>query len=292
MRNRLNAVMITGLAVASLGTAGARADHHEEAADAPRRMVIHTDHVVPAMAEAYEDKAKAWVAAFREAGLTDPQWSWYTSSSSDFVYVTAFPFSAMADLDRQAERQAAVKGALGEETVARLNEPNGSVIRHHNEIAKLRTDLSYQPAQAEADDAPGFMRVGIHTVKPGMEQRFEELMKQVVAAFGQAEHAGGFETFQIEYGEGSYVVTSIAADAAQFYGGPSTGEILTQGVGAERTRALYDEWRECITDYDTSDWTVRADLSYYADAGAGDGAGEGEGEAEGDEDEAAAGEGP
>ena len=255
------------LALALLCAAGAWADHHEEAADAPRRMVIHTDHVEPGMVEAYEEKAKAWVAAFREAGMSDPKWSWYTSSSSDFVYVTAFPFSAMADLDRQTERQAAVREALGEEAFARLNEPNGSVARHNNEIARLRPELSYRPASPAAGEPPKFMRVGIHTVKPGMEPRFEEVMKQVVAAFAKAEHGGSFETFQVEYGEGSYVVTSVSGDAAQFYGGPSTAEILAKGVGPEQTQALYDEWRQCLADYDTSDWTIRPDLSYYAGAG-------------------------
>jgi hypothetical protein len=258
--------LVIGSTVALLAVPCLRADPHQEAADAPQRMVIHTDHVVPTMLEAYEEKAKAWVAAFKEAGITGQEWSWSTSSSNDFVYVTAFPFSAMADLDRQAERQAAVKEALGEEAFARLNESSGSVARHTSQIARLRPDLSYQPAQPIAGDAPRFMWVAIHTVKPGMEQRFEAVMKQVAATYAKAEHGLGFEIFQIEYGTGSYLMTVAARDVAQFYGGPSMGETMARGGGPAHTQALFAEWRECITDYATSDWTIRADLSYDATA--------------------------
>lgn len=228
----------------------------------PVRMIVHWDHVQPSMTEVYEQKAKDWVEAFNEAGL-GKKWNWHTSVSNDFTYVTVSWFGHYAEMDAEEANQAEMVAALGEEKLEALSAPTGSVVSHHTEVVEHRADLSYYPAESELGDDPGFLRVGAHTVKPGMGDRFEELMKKVAAAFAKAEHPYPFTTYEVTFGStGSYVVTVMSQDAGTFYTGANTREILTAGVGPEETQAIYTEWRELITDYETSDWAMRADLSY------------------------------
>lgn len=107
-----------------------------------------------------------------------------------------------------------------------------------------------------------FIRVGVHHVKPAMTDRFKEMMGEAVAALAKAESPIGFDTFEVQFGEGSFVVVAGAESAAAFYSAPSTGELLNKALGTEGTATMVQEWRDCITKYETGDYTTRPDLSY------------------------------
>ena len=262
--NSLKTIAILSL-LTLIAVPGAWAGEGDEMAAAPYRVIVHTDHVIPGQMEAYEEKSKAWAEAFKSTEL-GKEWNWFTSAHNDFTYVTIFPFSMFAELDKDDERNAQMKEAIGEESLKELNAPSNSVASHYSEIAKLRPELGYRPANSEVGEDATFLRIGVHTVIPGMNKQFEDLMKNVAEAFGKAEHPLGFNVWEIEFGRGSYVVTVMANDAKHFYSQPSTGAILNKAVGEEETAAMYAEWRNCIADYETSDATMRPDLSYDAAA--------------------------
>lgn len=235
---------------------GVAADSHE----GPAYFVVHYDQVDPAKTAAHEANSKKWVEAFK-AGDFGPEWTWYAYSNSNFGYGYVFPFPNYAYLDGAEAREKSMAAALGEEKMAELMKVGEYIDSHYSEMLKAVPELSYQPADSIVTQA-GFARVGVHSVKPGMTERFKEMAKRVVADFAKAGAKLGFNAYSVEFGEGSYAFVTFADSAAQFYSQPGTGEILAKAESPEAAQEIYQEWRDCITAYDTQDWAVRADLSY------------------------------
>jgi hypothetical protein len=68
----------------------------------------------------------------------------------------------------------------------------------------------------------------------------------------------------VEFGEGSYVYTSIATSAADYHKRPTPQQVLTKALGEESAKKMLSEWRECVSQVDTSDARPRSDLSFVA----------------------------
>ncbi len=225
----------------------------------PAYFVLHYDHVDPAKVAEHEANSKAWVEAFK-AGDFGAEWTWYAYSNANFGYGYVFQFPNYAYLDGSDAREKAMAEALGKEKMAELMAGTDTVVSHYSEIWKAMPSLSYAPPGGNLPG--GFVRVGVHHVTPSKVKDFEALVGRVVEAYKKANAASGFDGYKVEYGQGSYGFVAFSKDAGTFYSGPSTGQILTQALGAEEAQALFQEWGECITAYETNDWTVRPDLSY------------------------------
>lgn len=249
-------------AIAVLLLAGATVLSAEEGGgeEAPGLFIVHYDHVEPSMAMEYEANGKEWVAAFAEKGM-GADWTWWAYSRPGFVYAYVFAAPNYAYLDGQPERQKMMAETLGEEKMKELMEGAGYIRSHYSEILKAAPELSYRPKESMTDQ-PGFARVGVHHVKPGMGDRFKELVKRVVTDFGKAEAALGFDGYEVQFGEGSFVFVTLAKDASQFYAQPESSEILAKAEGEEAAAEMFQEWRECITDFAATNWTFRPELSY------------------------------
>ena len=234
------------------------AGEEEESVHA-KYLMVHVDQVEPSMQGEYEKINKKWVEAFTAAEM-GPEWTWY-SSNSGFTYVWVSPLADYAFLDGQDAREKAMAEALGEEKMAELMKGAEAIKSHHSEIAKFMPELTYEPA-APVSETPGIYRLASHSVKPAMTEQFESLVKEVVAVFEKAESPVGFTGYQTQFGTGSYVFTTMADDEDQLFGFPTTTEVLTKAVGEERTAEMLEEWRNCITDYETKDFDIRGDLSY------------------------------
>jgi hypothetical protein len=166
-----------------------------------------------------------------------------------------------AFLDGEEARFEAAAAALGEEKWAELTQGSEAIKSHHNEIAKYMPELTYEPANP-ASTTPGIYRLTSHSVKPAMTEQFETLVKEVVAAFKKAESPVGFTGYQTQFGTGSYVFTTMADNAEQLNSFPGTGEVLAKAVGQEKADEMFQEWRNCITDYETEEFEIRGDLSF------------------------------
>ncbi len=226
----------------------------------PAYLLVHYDTVEPSKAMEFEANGKQWVEAFTSAEMGE-EWTWDAYSKPDFTYAWVSVMPDYAYLDGQPEREKMMAEALGEEKVGELMAGAGAVRSHYSDILKAAPEMSYHPKEPLSSD-PRFVRVGVHHVKPAMTRQFKDLVKRVVAAYQKAEAPLGFDAYEVEFGQGSFAFVSEADNAAQFYSQPQTGEILAQAEGAEVSQQLFQEWRDCISAYEISDWAYRPDLSY------------------------------
>ena len=255
-------VLMTLVAVAAilLVAPALTADSHEEGAG-----YTHVTHykVDPAHADEWEELGRKWVELFANANM-DPKWNWYMSVDN-FQYTIVDRHENMASFDHGEEMQAEMAEALGAETMAALMEGmagiDASVIG--TEVVKNRPDLSFNSGDMEA--MPGFLQVGVHTVRPGKEKDFEGLIKKVAEAWEQTGTPGAWDTAEVVIGQGSYVVVAFAESPAAFYANKHTSQVLAEAFGEEESNALYAAWRDCISDYQTVQHFTRPELSYVAE---------------------------
>jgi hypothetical protein len=231
-----------------------------EEAEAPAYLVVHYDQVEPSMSDEYEANGKAWVEAFTEKEMGE-EWKWWAYSRPGFTYAYVFTMPNYAYMDAQPEREKMMVEALGEEKMKELMGGMGAIRSHYNEILKASPELSYEPQESIAKD-PSFVQVGVHHVKPAMNEQFKGLVKQVVAAFEKAGAKLGFDAYEVAFGQGSYAFVTFADSAAQLYSQPDTRAILAEAEGPEFSKKIFDEWRDCIDDYGNVDWHYRPEMSY------------------------------
>lgn len=271
MRRDARSVRTVGVALAaavlfSVVPGAVFAEHHEKMA--PAYSVIHYDDVGPANTEAYEENAKAWVAAFKKAGMGE-EWSWRTYSGPNFNYAFLTDAPNYAFLDGADARSAAMVEAIGKETVDELSADGGGSSGHRHELTKKLPDLDYTPEGGVGE--VGFVRLGVHSVKPGMGEDFKKLVVKVNEARTKVGASLAVRASQVEFGHGSYQFAVIAKDSATFHAARSVGAMLVEAFGPEEAQAIFDDWRGCITDYETSDWYFEPELSYmpgmHADKG-------------------------
>ena len=53
-----------------------------------------------------------------------------------------------------------------------------------------------------------------------------------------------------------------APDAAAFYERPDVPAVLAAAYGEEEAGKMLGEWLSCVNNYDTENYTIRADMSY------------------------------
>lgn len=254
-----NRTIFLACALCALGPLAAAAEQHE-APPGPAYATAHYDSVEPSRVTEHEANARAWVEAFEAANM-GPEWSWYTYSRSDFTYVHIFPTPNFAFFDASEARLQKMMEALGEEKFKELMKGAANVRAHHDEVVKHVPELSYMPAEPPGGQH-GFAHLGVHTVKPAMAEQFREAVKKLVAAYRKVGVPHGFDAYEVQFGTGSYHFVTLAKDAAEFYGRPGAGQVLAQAESSEYAQQLYQEWRDCISAYETSDWTYRPDLSF------------------------------
>ncbi len=240
----------------------ALAEHHEGEEhshdDMPLYRIIHFDQVHPSKMMEHEENSRQWVKAFRDAGMGE-DWTWWASAGPQFTYVYVFPFRSYADLDLQDARNKEMAEALGEEKMNELVAGASTVRSHYSEIVKFEPELSYH---APPMGPPGFLRVGVHWVEPSQDEPYRALMKKAAEAYAKTEQTGSFEVHKVAYGQGSYAIVTTAANAAAFYERPQIVEILTEAYGQEEAGKMLEEWLSYVNNYDTENYTIRADMSF------------------------------
>ncbi len=233
------------------------ADHHEAAA--PTYTMIHYDKVGPANALTYEENAKAWVAAFKEAEM-GAEWSWRTYSGPNFNYAYLDDVPNYAYLDGADAREAAMVEALGKEKLDELSADGGGSTGHRHELTKDLPEYNYTPEGGVGEF--GFVHLATHSVKPGMGEQYRALVAKVTEARNTVGGGLAVRVSQVQFGHGSYQFAILAKDRASYYSAKSVGAMLGEAYGPEEAKAIFDAWRECITDYETSDWNFEPELSY------------------------------
>lgn len=262
-RRGIAAAMVAGVCLAVGGAVFA--DHHEGAApQQPKYLIVHYDQVKPASVIEFESYGQKWVSAFTEKKM-DASWAWLAYSNPSFGYAWVSPVPDYAFLDTGPEREMKMAEAMGEETMKELMGFMEHVDSHHTEILKIMPEFTYQPEKVIADN-PTFAMVGTHTVKAGMEGKYEALVKKIIEAMKKAEAPLGFNGYKVEFGQGTYIFVTAANDAPQFFSQPQGMELLTKALGAEGAQAILTEWLGMLSAYDMKMWTFRPDMSYQPGA--------------------------
>jgi hypothetical protein len=254
--------------IAGIAMLGALALAPAVAAQAPY-ISVHIDEIEPANSTAYEANGREWVAAFTEAGLgADQGWRGYTS---DFTYAWVADMPNYAYMDGERERFAAAAAAVGEEKMAAL-EAGGSSRSHYTEVWKFEPEMSYLP-EGPPTSGMTYINVGTHHVKPGMDDEYKAVVKDVVAALTKIKADAAFAGYSIALGRGSYAYVSWGADRGALHSGPEMGAMLVEALGPEGSREIWDRWTRCINGTEERDWAIRPELSFAGVAG-GAGAGQ------------------
>jgi hypothetical protein len=253
------------VAAAALLTAPAISMAAEHAGPAPY-LIVHYDQIEPSMSGEFETNAKEWVEACTGAKLGE-EWTWWGYSNAEFGYAWVYEMPDFAYLDGQDAREKAFAEAIGEGKMKELMAGSKAIQTHHTEVLKSMPELSYHPEGFDPAKA-GFVRMGIHHVKPAMDEAFQELVKRVVTAFQKAEAPMGFTGYQVAFGNGSYAFATFAESAAQFYSAPKTSELLAKAEGEEASQQMFEDWGNCISGHETLDWQFRPELSYMPEMAA------------------------
>jgi hypothetical protein len=233
-----------------------------EEASPPRLLVVDHATVDPAEVDEFESWFKDWVTAFQGSGL-GADYNWHTSSGPGFNYLWVSPISDYSVLGAREERQKQMSEAIGEETLGQLLSKMHLMKGHFRELLRMRPELSYA-GREDAVTAPEFLRIEVHHVRPGMEERYEGVVKQVKEAFAKADQPHGWDGYSVEFGEGSYVFTSIASSAADYHTRPTVPQVLAKELGEEGASKIMAEWRECISQFSRRDAQGRPELSFVA----------------------------
>lgn len=218
---------------------------------------VHYDHVDPMKIDVFEARQKEFVDAFK-AAKADPMWSWWVFQDG-FEFVTSWGIENYASLDED-ENEALAK-VVGKEMLDKLNAPTGSVVKHHSGVVKFEAGPSYEPP-GYMDGMPGFLAYTTYWIRPGKEKEFLDLAKRVREAHAKTAQTGGYRVFRVEIGEGTFVFTSLAKDAATYYSRPGVMEVLTKAWSAEEAQKIYREYLGLVVDTEHRSYMVRGDLSY------------------------------
>ncbi|MCH7664719.1 MAG: hypothetical protein IH936_02150 [Acidobacteria bacterium] len=259
MRRDTSGVFAIALAVLVLAAmpAAVLADDDEKAE--PSYTMIHYEDVGPANALTYEENSKAWVAAFKEAEA-GAEWGWrmYSGPNFNYAYLTDVP--NYASLDSADERWAAVVEVVGKDKIDELSADGGGATGHRHELTKDLPEYDYTPESGVGE--VGFVHLATHSVKPGMGEQYKALVAKVTEARNKVGGGLAVRVSKVEFGNGSYQFAVLAKDAASYYSATSVGAILTEAYGPEESQKMFADWRECITDFETSDWRFKPELSY------------------------------
>lgn len=228
-------------------------------ADEPLYRWVHVDEVDPSRAEQFEAAGKAWVDAFQGAGM-GKEWSWWAFEGG-FEYLTSYAFSNWAELDEEEAREKKMVEAMGKETIEKLRKPTGSVLKHHDFVVKMVPEMSYHPT-SESESSGEFFAVTTHWVRPGMEEQFKKLTKKVMEAYTKTGQPRAYTAWEVVIGDGTYMFTSMAKDASDYYASEDTRAVLVKAYGEETANSMYKEYRDCVIDWEMSSYNRRNDLSY------------------------------
>jgi len=243
--------------IAGIALLGALALAPTVGAQAPY-ISVHVDEIEPANSSAYEANSREWVAAFTAAGLgADQGWRGYTSG---FTYAWVADMPNFAYMDSIEERFAAAGAAVGKEKMAELME-GGSPRSHYTEIWKSEPEMSYLP-NGEPPSDMAYINVGTHHVKPGMDDEYKAVVKDVVAALTKIKADAAFVGYNIALGRGSYAYVSWGADRGALHSRLPMAAMLAEALGPEGAQELWDRWTRCINGTEERDWAIRPELSF------------------------------
>lgn len=223
-------------------------------------IAIHEDIVMPSKVGEYEDAAKNLAELFDQNQMTNM--SFTAANSEDFTYIYIMPVDGYAGLEKMDAGFDELKNKIGETAyMAAMNKFNDCYDSHRDFLIKLRSDLSYNPDYgSEVSEGLNFRRWDFYYVKPGMEQRAEEIANKWKALYSKHQITEGYRLYMGDLGtDGPLIIVSQPGlNAPDFY---SKVERNNKTFGEEGEQ-LWNETMSIVWKFERKNAAIRPDLSY------------------------------
>lgn len=212
--------MLLPLVVLMLWPASVAAqDEAQEEANSLTWWAVFTEHVSPANVEAYEAMAAEGhelMEANAPEGLV-----YYTLSGAETGYSFAIPMAGMADFMKLNEQWMGMINAIGWDTWEAMSSKSDVLVDHGSlNFYVEMPDQSYHPEGfAESMDSKLLRHYDWLYPKYGMEEEFNELMKEWVALYEENGLETGWTAYQAVSGDNLPMVVLItpAESAGAYY---------------------------------------------------------------------------
>jgi hypothetical protein len=193
----------------------------------PRRCRVHVDHVARTRTTAFEGARRELLATLKAKQLKEG--TTFVLETDEPAFLSVRPFDRYADLDLAGVKQKALDDAVGEATIARLDDATHATLvpPHRNEIWSLQMALSYVPSGCK--DAPCLIpddpsrpagptmataaagRIVEHEVLPSKSDAYEQAAVREVSALQEARAPVSRVVYVSAYGTGRYVTLWLGA---------------------------------------------------------------------------------
>ena len=208
------------------------------AQDPPSPMyLVRQEFVRPAETSRYEEQTARWIERLLEARPAEPvQWVAVVGPELGYSYVV--PIDGFAGIDLLREHLSTSRS----DVAGRWREDGSEAIpieRVRASVISLRPDLSYLPRAVELDLTLPFRKYHWYHVTPGLERRFEDAARRLVALYAEQGIEHGFRFYEFELGHDLpiFLLVERAADAADY---AARTERVLETVGADAD-ALFGE---------------------------------------------------
>ncbi len=204
------------------------------------------------------------IKAAAEAANLSAEYGWHVWVR-DFDVTIASMANDMATFDDPEAWMRQFQGTAGE---AMLTEAMGRFMDEISSQSGLREVYEQVEAWSYAPANPTF-EVQSHAqrfdfwVKPGMQEQFEKVSKEIMAFQGALESPYPVNGYRMHFGDTGRVTFLIMNDGwADFYG-KNDMEAKMEATGtAEKWGSIMSDFRDCITASESSQMDYIADLSY------------------------------
>lgn len=227
----------------------------EEAA--PTWWAVFTEKVAPANVMAFEESSAAMTELIKANAPADMVY--YTHSGPETGYMYAIPMTGLGDFMKLNEQWMGMINEIGWEKWEEMSADHLVDNREMNFYVELAEQSFHPEGFAEAMAEKPFRRFDRLYPKSGMEDEFNDVLKEWVAFYSEHGLEAGWTAYQAVSGDDLPLVVLItpAASASAFH---LLGE-KEEAVMAEAGMELWAKTMEMLRGYEANDATFRPELS-------------------------------
>lgn len=223
---------------------------------AQKAYMIHQDNVKPSMLWEYEKVAKEFNDACKEH---NPDTSWITVSTSDFVYMYVTPMKNFAEMDKNPFKEMAEK--MGDKWKDMFNRFDKCYDSHGNYVVVLDEELTYMPEGiSQTQEGENYRDYYFIYYKPENSKKIREGMKAIKEMYANKGSKLYYRIYKSGFGTmESYYLVAISSkdeiDSAQ------KGKANEELLGPDR----FDVFKKVMNYAERMEETkgkIRPDLAY------------------------------
>ncbi|MBU2940109.1 hypothetical protein KO494_11225 [Lacinutrix sp. C3R15] len=218
--------------------------------------LVHQDNVKPSMVWEYEEVAKEFNQACVD---NNPQTSWITVSTSDFVYLYVTPIENFAEIDNTPFKDMAEK--MGDKWNSMFDRFDTCYDSHSDYVVMLDRELSYMPnGITQTQEGENYRDYIYIYYKPENAKKIKEGIKAIKTMYADKGSKSYYRIYKSDFGTSqNYYMVAISSkddiDSAQK--SKATRELL----GPERFE-VFKKLMNYATRMESTTAEMRPDLAY------------------------------